>query len=134
MVSKIRFKNFKLFKEWQTLEIKPITILIGKNNTGKTAVMKLPTMIAGSLNKNDWAALELETQSVRIGYSYEELFYNTDLNAEPLVFEIYSNDDQIVEATFLGDINGNIKPKEIVLTTQPTDKLQWKTSESPDQL
>jgi predicted ATP-dependent endonuclease of OLD family len=49
MVSQIRFKNFKLFKNWQTLEIKPITILIGKNNSGKTALLKLPAMIGESL-------------------------------------------------------------------------------------
>ena len=49
MVSKIRFKNFKLFKNWQELEIKPITILIGKNNSGKTALLKLPVMIGESL-------------------------------------------------------------------------------------
>jgi predicted ATPase len=111
MISKIRFKNFKLFKERQELEIKPITILIGKNNTGKTAVLKLPTMIAGSFNGN----LELENQSVRIGYSYEDLFYNRDLNTEPLIFEIDTNDEKSIEITFTGEINGNIKLKKYLL-------------------
>jgi AAA15 family ATPase/GTPase len=50
MISKIKFKNFKLFKDWQTLEIKPITILIGKNNTGKTAVLKLIPLLESSLS------------------------------------------------------------------------------------
>ncbi len=45
MITKIKFKNYKLFKQTQTLEIKPITILIGKNSSGKTAVLKLPTLI-----------------------------------------------------------------------------------------
>ncbi len=112
MVSKIRFKNFKLFKEWQELELKPITILIGKNNTGKTAVLKLPTMIAGSMNGSNSSILELENQSVKIGYSYEDLFYNRDLNTEPLIFEVFADDEKIIEATFTGEINGNIKLKK----------------------
>ena len=118
MVSIIRFKNFKLFRDWQTLEIKPITILIGKNNTGKTAVLKLPTMIAGCLNRNDWSKLELENQSVRIEYSYEGLFYNRELNAEPLVFEVYAKDEKIIETTYIGEINGNIKLKKYIYKGQ----------------
>ena len=54
MINKISFKNYKLFKEKQTLELKPITILIGKNNSGKSAVLKLMTLIEGALGgKND---------------------------------------------------------------------------------
>ena len=49
MIDKIRFKNFKIFKNWQTLELRSITILIGKNNSGKSAVLKLTTLIEGSL-------------------------------------------------------------------------------------
>jgi predicted ATPase len=49
MINKISFKNFKIFKEKQTLEIKPITVLIGKNNTGKSAILKLPVLVSSSL-------------------------------------------------------------------------------------
>ena len=49
MINKISFKNYKLFKEKQTLELKPITILIGKNNSGKSAVLKLPVLITSGL-------------------------------------------------------------------------------------
>lgn len=50
MIDKISFKNYKIFRNRQTLTLKPITILIGKNNTGKTAIARLPTMIANSLS------------------------------------------------------------------------------------
>ena len=38
MLRKISFKNYKPFKDWQELELRPITILIGKNSSGKSAM------------------------------------------------------------------------------------------------
>jgi len=131
MVSKIRFKNFKLFKEWQELELKPITILIGKNNTGKTAVLKLPTMIAGGMNRSDLSILELENQSVRIGYSYEDLFYNRDLNTEPLLFEVYADNIKIIDVTFTGAINGNIKLKKYIYKKREISSNRNKPKDMP---
>ena len=49
MYTKITFENYKIFKNEQTLEIRPITILFGKNNAGKSAILKLPLIIADSL-------------------------------------------------------------------------------------
>ena len=107
MVSQIKFKNFKLFKNWQTLEIKPITILIGKNNSGKTAVLKLPTMIGESLKGNTSSVIDFDNNGIKLGYSYEDLFYNKDINGEPLEFEI---DDNLIKAIITGNIGtGEIK-------------------------
>ena len=49
MYTKITFENYKIFKNEQTLEIRPITILFGKNNAGKSAILKLPLILADSL-------------------------------------------------------------------------------------
>lgn len=106
MVSKIRFKNFKLFKEG-TLEIKPITILIGKNNSGKTSILKLPTMIGESLKGIFSEPISLNTK-VSVGKKYEELFYNKEILAEPLYFEISSQEDKL-QISLNGDRDGNIE-------------------------
>jgi AAA15 family ATPase/GTPase len=108
MIQKISFQNFKLFKDRQTLEIRPMTILIGKNNTGKTAVVKLPTLIAGSLSKNAGnAPLKLENEGVRIGLSYEDLFYNRQITGDALTFEIESKAHQL-KILIAGDLKYNI--------------------------
>ena len=75
MIHRITFKNYKLFKKKQTLDILPITILIGKNNTGKSAVLKLCTMIEGSLNSEEPQAFELENSGVAIGNDYHDVIY-----------------------------------------------------------
>lgn len=102
MINKISFKNYKLFKEKQTLELKPITILIGKNNSGKSAVLKLPTMISESLNADFNAPILLENSGIKIGLSYEDLFYNREITGEALEFGI-SNDTNSIQVSLTGD-------------------------------
>jgi predicted ATPase len=75
MINKISFKNYKLFKEKQTIELKPITILIGKNNSGKSAVLKLMTLIEGALSGKNERALELDNDGVISGYEFKDLIY-----------------------------------------------------------
>jgi predicted ATPase len=83
MVKQISFKNYKLFKKKQTLELRPITILIGKNNSGKSAITKLPTMIASSLTGKSSAPLNWvnkisddSNDTIELGASFEDLVYN----------------------------------------------------------
>lgn len=101
MVEKIRFKNFKLFKNWQTLEIKPITILIGKNNSGKTALLKLPFLINSiidekkinptfQLNKSFPDLIELGTDFIDLVYNRKTIGF--------LEFELETKKDKILVA------------------------------------
>jgi predicted ATPase len=107
MINKISFKNYKLFKELQTLELKPITIVIGKNNTGKSAVLKLPAIISGSLRGSASNPLKLNHNGVKIGQSNGDLFYNK-IMVDPLEFLIES-DDESVHICITGDRHYNIK-------------------------
>lgn len=109
MVSKIRFKNFKLFKNWQELEIKPITILIGKNNSGKTAVLKLPAMISAGFKGEDVKTsykVGLDSSNIiDLGTHYKDLIYKKneagflsfELGIEDKKIEISINQNEILE-------------------------------------
>lgn len=94
MVKKISFKNYKIFRSKQTLELRPITILIGKNNSGKSAVAELVTMIAGSLSGEFSAPYSLKskigndsTNAIELGTAFEDLVYNRN-SIVSLEFEI----------------------------------------------
>jgi AAA15 family ATPase/GTPase len=39
-MKKISIKNFRVFKDQQEMEFKPITILVGPNNSGKSTIFK----------------------------------------------------------------------------------------------
>jgi predicted ATPase len=98
MVNKISFKNYKLFKEKQTLELKPITILIGKNNSGKSAVAKLPVLIANGLIglPINWIFKigEERENSIELGTDFKDLVYNRNEKSF-MEFGIYNDNDSI---------------------------------------
>ncbi|MBB6005495.1 DUF3696 domain-containing protein [Arcicella rosea] len=79
MIEQIKFKNFKIFKNWQTLEIKPITILIGKNNSGKSAIAKLLVMIGESLKGKQiswqYQLGDDNSNTIDLGSEFKDLVY-----------------------------------------------------------
>lgn len=73
MINKISFKNFKLFNQVQEFELKPMTILIGKNSSGKSALAKLPTLISESLKGATEDPFSWENDGVVLGANYSDL-------------------------------------------------------------
>lgn len=102
MIDKISFKNYKIFKEKQTLELKPITVLIGKNNTGKSAVLKLPVLISEGLKGvpfNSNYKIDGDSENtIELGSDIQDLVYNRN-EAGALEFEI-SNQSEIIEVAY----------------------------------
>ena len=127
MINKISFKNYKLFKEKQTLELKPITILIGKNNSGKSAVLKLPTLIAGSLSGEFTQPFDNEYEGVRIGLNPEDAFYNREITNDSLDFEVFEDDKSIVSCSIIGDFNNNIRLRRLIVKNNDIDLKSIKT-------
>jgi len=87
MINKIYFKNYKSFKEKQELELKPITLLIGKNSSGKSAVAKLPTLIEGSLGGKFEDPLLTTNNEVELGAEFRDLVYGRDISSLEFILE-----------------------------------------------
>jgi predicted ATPase len=102
MINKIAFKNYKLFKEKQSLELKRITILIGKNNSGKSAVMKLPVLVSNCLDGQpiNWKYKIFDNSDylIDLGSDFIDLVYNRN-KITPIVLWI-SDDKNKIEVTF----------------------------------
>jgi len=100
-LKKIGFKNYKAFKNLQEIDIKPVTILIGKNSSGKSIVSRLPLLLAKSLNSNSNSPIELQFDNFEFGGAFRDLVYNKIEHgsiAFKLLFEINDNTIEI-EAT-----------------------------------
>lgn len=91
MINKIYFKNYKSFKDRQELELKPITILIGKNSSGKSAVAKLPTLIEGSLSGNFEDPLLTTNNEVELGAEFRDLVHGRDIGSLEFTLECLEN-------------------------------------------
>lgn len=87
MITQISFKNFRLFKDKQTIELKPITLLIGKNNTGKSAVLKLMPLIESCLGGKSKEPIDLISSDVLIADFPKEIIYGKANRG--LEFDIY---------------------------------------------
>lgn len=94
MLNKITFKNYKPFKDKQELNLKPITILIGKNSSGKSAIAKLPTLIENSLTGDFSGPLLLENKGVELGAEFKDLVFGRTRTGF-LEFGLHSENEQL---------------------------------------
>lgn len=51
-LKQIRLKNYKPFKTEQILDIRPVTVIIGKNSSGKSSIMKLLPLFQSATSGN----------------------------------------------------------------------------------
>lgn len=81
MLARIEFENYRIFKKRQVLDIKPITILFGKNNVGKSAVLKLPSLIASINSSETPESFYTNYREVKICEAYRDLICGRAANA-----------------------------------------------------
>jgi len=72
----LRFQNYKAFESEYNLEIKPLTILIGPNSSGKSVIARLPLLLERGVSGQSSAPLDLEFDSYDFAGVFKELVYN----------------------------------------------------------
>lgn len=86
----IGFKNMKVFKEHQWFDFKPITLLTGTNNSGKSSVINAMQMLQENLSAKTLDEL-LETEFVlkanQNKYGSIDSFVNKESNDNLFQFE-----------------------------------------------
>jgi len=76
-IKKITFANYKAFEKEQSFELKPMTILIGKNSSGKSSLLRLPLLLANAFsNSNKDELISLQLADLDLGYEFKDLLYN----------------------------------------------------------
>ena len=93
----ISFENYKAFYEKQTIQLKPITILIGKNSSGKSSIAKLFTLFENSLSGEIDEPLLLNNYGVELGEDFGNLFFGNSLAGIPLNFNLTFENDVAID-------------------------------------
>lgn len=102
-VQKITFKNYKSFEQEQVFEIKPITIVIGKNNSGKTALIQLPLMLHAWMQDRN-GILSNSFNGVEFAKQMKSLIFNSDKNrCLEITFNPHPEVEGIVKMGYLED-------------------------------
>lgn len=108
MLTRIEFENYRIFKKRQTLEIKPITILFGKNNAGKSAVLKLPSLALSIHHSKTPDTFDTKYLGVKICEDYRDLVYNKASNAVNIKYQF---ETAATEVLFHVDIDNLVVDK-----------------------
>jgi len=74
-ITGISFENYKAFRTRESVEIRPLTILIGRNNSGKSAIARLPLLIEHALSGKAENPIELEFDNLDLGSSFVDLIH-----------------------------------------------------------
>ncbi|MBN3886190.1 MAG: DUF3696 domain-containing protein [Nostoc sp. JL34] len=102
----VSFENYKAFSEKQTMQLKPITVLIGKNSSGKSSIAKLFTLFENSLMGNIDIPLLLNNNGVELGGEFDNLFFENNPGGIPLIFNIVFDNDVQIEIGLLKKVDG----------------------------
>ena len=80
MLKEIKIRNYKSFRDEAVMELRPITVLIGRNSSGKSSLCKLVDAMSMSLKNDSEGYLPLQTEHNILGDRYEDLFYQCITN------------------------------------------------------
>ena len=78
-------KNIKSFKDEAEIQIKPITIFVGKNSCGKSSLIRFPVVLSQTISYNAATPLKFYGRLIDYG-NYEDVVFNHQ--KEPIEFSI----------------------------------------------
>lgn len=87
-VKSISLKNYKAFGNEQVqIVLKPITLFIGKNSSGKSSLLKLISILSSLTTGNINTPMILKNEDVSLGGRYEDIFHNNQTTGLSLGIE-----------------------------------------------
>lgn len=117
-MDKYSIKNIKSFKDEAEVEIKPITIFVGKNSCGKSSLIRFPVVIAQSaLSDADTPILFFgknidygNFEDVVYGHSKKgKMYFSVSYTCEPDRYSFYSSKGSRFSKYYVKPINVEVK-------------------------
>lgn len=75
-LSRLSFENYRTFQRAEELFLAPLTVLIGRNGSGKSAISRLPLLLKRGISPDAQAPLELEFDGHDFGASFVDVVHN----------------------------------------------------------
>ena len=100
MINSISFVNYRIFANRQTLTLAPMTVLFGKNNTGKSAVLKLPLLVESALKCKTQEVFSRICNEVTLCDEFRDIVYNKG-NRAPTIDVTSTEGDELSFSFFV---------------------------------
>jgi energy-coupling factor transporter ATP-binding protein EcfA2 len=130
MLTRIKLKNFRAFREEIDVRIRPITILIGRNSAGKSTLIKFLLMLQQTLESSEGDFFATEGRHVSLGTFSDLKNSLSRSNKFEFSLEIQTNDlpdpaiqqirEQLKQSKPVKSLEGDITDLNIRLTTSST--------------
>jgi predicted ATPase len=75
-VSALSWARYRSFKEHHRVEVAPVTLIIGRNGSGKSAISRLPVLLASGVAQDASDPLDLFAGGVVHAATYQDLAYS----------------------------------------------------------
>jgi len=106
-LKKIRFSAYKRFAGKEEIELKPVTILVGRNSSGKSSITKLFPMFRRSLLENtNKGVIAYTNDEVELGVGFSSLAHNG--NSAELGFGLSFDDNTSIDVELLSVTGSNV--------------------------
>lgn len=113
MISYIDFEHYRLFSGKQHLRLAPLTVVFGRNNTGKSAVLRLPMLLKSAMNCVTDNVFEKKVKDgVELCDEYRDVVYGKGNQAVGLNFGDESGDAE-VNVKFIAENTGGVSHSQI---------------------
>lgn len=94
-ITKISLTNFRAFKQTQTIEFAPVTLLFGPNSVGKSTVLKALFYVQQILSKGQCNPMYLDALNKKYIGGFENLVHKRDLDTNITLKIEYEKGDAI---------------------------------------
>jgi AAA ATPase domain/Protein of unknown function (DUF3696) len=75
-LTRMRLINYRCFSDTQNIDLRPITLVLGKNNSGKSALVRSPLVWSTGLRQDSTAPLDLDLiRDLKIADSFTDLIH-----------------------------------------------------------
>jgi hypothetical protein len=74
-LTKLAFENYRTFERREEVSLAPLTVLIGRNSSGKSAIARLPLLLRRGLLPESRVPLELEFDGLDFGASFLDVVH-----------------------------------------------------------
>ncbi len=81
-LTEISCAGYKVFRDALSLEIRPLTVLVGKNNAGKSALARLPILLGHALSSGSRELLDLRVGQLKFGSGFLDLIHRRRQHGE----------------------------------------------------
>ncbi|MBU0499490.1 MAG: AAA family ATPase [Gammaproteobacteria bacterium] len=79
-ILEFRCKNYKAFREETHIAVRPLTLFFGKNNSGKSALMRLPRLLLRALSTRERSGFPVRVDELSYGESFRELIHGSSVS------------------------------------------------------